>query len=104
MNPDQDTTKEKVKWYYRPWMVIFILLNVGPLGLPLLYKSPKFSKTSKYIITAVTLFITYLIVSSCVEAYHLFKNPEELKITLEKYLNEEQMRMVNMYITGDIGF
>ena len=42
---------ERVKWYLRPTSVILSLFFVlGPFGLPLLYKSPKFSKTLKIVL------------------------------------------------------
>jgi PDZ domain-containing secreted protein len=43
---------EKIKWYLRPIIVVLLLFFVlGPFALPLLYKSPKFSKTLKIILT-----------------------------------------------------
>ena len=43
---------EKIKWYLRPISVVLLLFFVlGPFALPLLYKSPKFSKTLKIILT-----------------------------------------------------
>jgi len=55
---------EEVKWYYKPINVILALfLVLGPFGLPLLYKSPKFNKAAKIILTIVviayTLFLIY---------------------------------------------
>ena len=42
----------KVKWYLRPISVVLLLFFVlRPFGLPLLYKSPNFSKTLKIILT-----------------------------------------------------
>ena len=47
------------KWYLRPVSVVLLLFFVlGPLALPLLYKSPKFSKTLKIILTIVVLIYT----------------------------------------------
>ena len=59
-------TEEKVKWYLRPLGVILLLfLVLGPFGLPLLYKSPKFSKRSKILLTVVVIFYTiYLTIAS----------------------------------------
>jgi hypothetical protein len=53
---------EKTKWYLRPMGVVLLLFFVlGPFGLPLLYKSPNLSKTSKIILTvAVILYTSYL--------------------------------------------
>lgn len=47
---------KKVKWYLRPLSVILLLFVVlGPLGLPLLYISPRFSKTLKIVLTIVVM-------------------------------------------------
>jgi len=41
----------------RIWYVIFMLLTVGPMALPLLWQSPRFSKTAKIIWTLVVVLI-----------------------------------------------
>jgi len=66
--------EEKVKWYLRPLGVILLLFFVlGPFGLPLLYKSPKFSKRSKVLLTVVVIFYTaYLTVASVQIARQLY--------------------------------
>jgi hypothetical protein len=50
------------KWYLKPLTVILALFFVlGPVGLPLLYRSPHFGKTSKIILTvAVLVYTAYL--------------------------------------------
>ena len=51
---------EKVKWYLRPVNVVLSLFFVlGLFGLPLLYKSPRFSRTSKIILTILNLFAAF---------------------------------------------
>ena len=72
---------EKVIWYLRPVSVVLSLFFVlGPLGLPLLYKSPKFSRTSKIILTfAVVIYTFYLIFVSLEIAGELYKRLEEFK-------------------------
>ncbi len=38
----------RVKWYHSVWFVLFMLFFVlGPFGLPLLWKSPRFSRNAK---------------------------------------------------------
>jgi hypothetical protein len=58
--------EERIKWYLKPIVVILLLFFVlGPFGLPLLYKSPKFSKKLKIILTVIViLYTTYLMVVS----------------------------------------
>ena len=76
---------EKVKWYLRPISVILLLFFVlGPFGLPLLYRSPQFSKRLKIILTvAVIIYTLYLIYALLEIAKGLFKMMEELQGTLE---------------------
>ena len=72
---------DKVKWYLRPVSVILSLFFVlGPFGLPLLYKSSKFSRKSKMILTiAVIVYTSYLIFVSLEFARELYKRMQELK-------------------------
>ena len=58
--------EERIKWYLKPIVVILLLFFVlGPFGLPLLYKSPKFAKKLKIILTVIVIiYTTYFIVVS----------------------------------------
>jgi len=71
----------KIKWYLRPISVVLLLFFVlGPFGLPLLYRSPKFSKTLKIILTIVVMIYTsYLIFASLEIARELYKRLGELQ-------------------------
>jgi hypothetical protein len=75
----------KTKWYLRPMGVVLLLFFVlGPFGLPLLYKSPNFSKTSKIILTiAVVLYTSYLIFASLEIARELYSRMGELQDALK---------------------
>jgi len=56
-------------WYYRPWTVVFLLFFVlGPFGLPLLWKSPSFSRRSKIVLTVAMVVYCVLLVESVVVA------------------------------------
>jgi hypothetical protein len=76
---------EKVKWYLRPISIVLLLFFIlGPFGLPLLYKSPKFSKTSKIILTiAVIIYTSYLIFASLEIARQLYSGMGELQNMLK---------------------
>jgi polyferredoxin len=78
--------EEKVKWYLNPISVVLLLFFVlGPFGLPLLYKSPKFSKTLKIILTIVVLFYTsFLIFASLMIGRELYTRMQELRAILEQ--------------------
>lgn len=73
--------EEKIKWYLRPIGVILLLFFVlGPFGLPLLYKSPKFSKTLKIVLTIAVMICTlYLIIASVEIGRNLYIKMEEFQ-------------------------
>ena len=77
--------EEKVKWYLRPIGVVLLLFFVlGPLGLPLLYKSPKFSKTLKIVLTIVVMIYTsYLIIAMVEIGRNLYIKIEEFQDILK---------------------
>lgn len=62
------TPNNSGKWYYEPWAVILlILLVLGPFGLPLVFKSPKFSRTAKWVVTVLTLLYTVYLIYATVD-------------------------------------
>jgi hypothetical protein len=59
-------------WYYRPWGVLVLLfLVLGPLGLPLLWRSPSFSRAGKIVLTVVMVVYTALLLDSMVVAVRM---------------------------------
>jgi len=76
----------KIKWYLRPISVVLLLFFVlGPFALPLLYKSPKFSKPLKIILTIVVIIYTsYLIFASLEIGRELYRRMGELQDMLEQ--------------------
>jgi hypothetical protein len=71
--------EEKVKWYLRPLSVVLLLFFVlGPFGLPLLYKNPKFSKKLKILLTvAVIIYTAYFIRVSIDMGREIYTQMEE---------------------------
>ncbi len=71
----------KVKWYLRPSAVILSLFFVlGPFGLPLLYRSPKFTRPIKIVLTlAVLIYTAYLVIVSLEVAKEIYRRMEELR-------------------------
>ncbi len=76
---------QEKKWYYQPWVVILLLFFVlGPLGLPFVYKSPKFNKFWKIILTIAMVFYTiYLIEATIKVAGEVMKEVAQLQATLK---------------------
>lgn len=59
---------KEVKWYYRPWFVIFMLVFfLGPLGLPLVYKSPRFNLRWKIGLTLLMLVYVWSLTWGTIE-------------------------------------
>ncbi len=54
----------KPKWYHNVWVVLFMIspFALGPFGLPLLWKSPRFSQRAKTALTVLTMVWTVLLV------------------------------------------
>jgi Ca2+/H+ antiporter len=75
----------KIKWYLRPISVVLLLFFVlGAFALPLLYKSPKFSKPLKIILTIVVIIYTsYLIFASLEIGRELYRRMGELQDMLK---------------------
>jgi hypothetical protein len=60
------------RWYYRPWSVVLLLFFVlGPFGLPLLWKSPRFSRGLKIALTVAVVAYSALLVVTVLTAVHV---------------------------------
>ena len=80
-----DNDDKRIKWYLRPISVILLLFFVlGPFGLPLLYRSPSFSKATKIVLTIVIVIYTgYLIFATLEIGRELYKSMQELQGLVE---------------------
>ena len=85
MFKEMNREDEKIRWYLRPVSVVLLLFFVlGPLALPLLYKSPKFNKTFKIILTiAVIIYMSYFIYVSLKIAREVYKEMGALQEMLK---------------------
>ena len=53
----------KPRWYYNIWFVLAMLLFVlGPLGLPLVWKNPRFNRGTKYALTVLMVVYTLFLI------------------------------------------
>ena len=72
MEPVENNTPSetpKIKWWWKTPFLIFMLLSFGPLALPLLWFSPRFSASQKLLWTVITAIATYYLVVSCMSAF-----------------------------------
>ena len=66
---DESAPPSPSSWYYRPWAIVVLLFFVlGPVGLPLLWKSPGFTRGWKVALTVAMVIYTALLVDSVVVA------------------------------------
>ena len=53
----------EIAWYHKPaWIAVLALLVLGPLALPLVWRSPAFGTTGRWIATVLILSLTVVIV------------------------------------------
>lgn len=50
--------KQQVKWYFKTSTLVVLFLSIGPFALPLLWLNPRFSKSSKMIVSAIVIILT----------------------------------------------
>ena len=68
----QRDASARPRWYYRPWAVVVLLfLVLGPFGLPLLWRSPGFSRGWKIVLTFALVVYTALLLESTVVTVRL---------------------------------
>jgi hypothetical protein len=49
------------KWQYSLPIVCLALLTLGPFGLPLIWKHPRYSKLTKWVISVATVILTVIL-------------------------------------------
>ena len=58
MRPFPSTISTQLGWLENRWAVLGLLLTTGPLGLPALWLSRKFSRSLKVFVTVIFLLVT----------------------------------------------
>ena len=62
-------TPARPKWYYNIWFTLAMLFFVlGPLGLPLVWKNPNFSRWVKLVLTLAMVAYTVLLIDVTLRA------------------------------------
>ena len=75
--------QSKAKWYHEVWFIIFMLILLGPFAFPLLWKSSKFSRAFKWIVTILFSIVTLLAVWFSIEVVKLvWKQVQEIQAAL----------------------
>jgi uncharacterized membrane protein YvbJ len=50
---------QKIKWYFKVSGIVIVFLCVGPLALPLVWLSPRFSQKAKVVVTIVAVILSW---------------------------------------------
>ena len=63
MDPDA-----QLPWYHRPgWVLVLLFVILGPLALPYLWKSPRFSRGMKIALTVAEIVYTVMLLETVAE-------------------------------------
>jgi len=66
--------KPKIKWWFKPYIVIIALFCLGPFALSLLWGSPAFKKTHKVLITISQIVLTIGLARATMAVYERLLN------------------------------
>lgn len=70
------------RWYYNVWFVLFMLFFVlGPLGLPLVWKNPRFSRWVKLTLTMLMALYTVVLIDLTVRTFQTVMNAVGSQLT-----------------------
>ena len=75
----------KPKWYFNVWFVLFMLLCVlGPFGLPLVWKHPRWSRWIKIALTLIMVVYTVVLIDATIRmARAIMQGVEQFNATLQ---------------------
>jgi len=62
------------KWYYSTSALVLLLLCLGPLALPLVWRNPRFKPLTKAIVTIIVLVVTAWCVYKAISLFQQFFN------------------------------
>ena len=66
-----ETHESGVAWYHRPvWVLVLLFVVLGPLGLPYLWRSARFSHGLKIVLTVCVIAYTGLLIGETVAMVH----------------------------------
>ena len=75
----------KTKWYYNVWFVLLMLFVVlGPFGLPLVWKHPRWPRGVKLALSlAVSLYTVWLVQLTIGMAHAVLQHLDQFNATLQ---------------------
>ncbi len=74
------------KWYYRPvWVLVLLFLVLGPLALPYLWKSPRFSRRLRVVLTVLVIAYTGLFIDEMIRVVRAVKSEMDVLGTVPDF-------------------
>ena len=85
LDPAHPPAPSGSKWYQNVWLVLLLLFFVlGPFGLPLVWKNPRFSRTVKMALTLTMVVYTVVLVQLTIQMFQtVTQEVNQLKSTLQ---------------------
>ncbi len=75
-----------LKWYYRPvWVLILLFVVLGPLALPLLWRSPRSSRPVKVVLTVLELAYVGLFIDETIRLFRAVTSEMDLLGTVSDF-------------------
>jgi hypothetical protein len=75
-----------IKWYYRPvWVLVLLFLVLGPLALPFLWRSPRFSRPVKVVLTVLELAYVGLFIDETIRFFRAVTSEMDLLGTVSDF-------------------
>ena len=78
------TSGQPQEWYFRKSYVVAMLLLVGPLALPLLWRSPYFTRSAQWGWTGLVTTVALLFFASPYLLHRLIQSMPELQAVLQQ--------------------
>ena len=85
LDPAYRPAPPAAKWHQNIWIILFLLFFVlGPFGLPLVWKNPRFSRAVKVTLTLVMVLYALLLVDMTIKMFQsVTKEVNQFNSTLQ---------------------
>ena len=76
----------RTKWYYRPaWVLVLLFVVLGPIALPILWRSPSFSRPVKVVLTVLVLAYMALFVDETIRVFRMITSEMDVLGTVTDF-------------------
>jgi len=76
----------RTKWYYRrAWVLVLLFVVLGPIALPILWRSPSFSRPVKVVLTVLVLAYMALFVDETIRVFRMITSEMDMLGTVTDF-------------------